>query len=140
MTRGCAHQSRIALITFSKMFPFGVCFIVCVSYLESAYSLCIGDMVQYEGYYVLAKPLSWAIGEYFMYDWDIVAVATLLSFATETCIWNKLCLVYIGLNLWQRSLFTTIELYVEDVVPIVLVNLLVSFVLTYKGINIICKK
>lgn len=86
-------------------------------------------------YYILDKPFAWFIGDWFVYGWQIVFIAILLSLATETCIWNKLSIAYLCANILERDYFITIELYEEYIYAIVLFNIAISGYLTWKGIK-----
>ena len=128
------YKTRLFLVRFAKVFPFILCFIVCTSYVESVYALANGNFYAYGNDIVLYKPFSWIISEYFIYNWHTILVATVLSFAMETCWYNKACVVYLCFNSWERDYFITIELYSEYIYAICLANILVTGYLTIKGI------
>ena len=128
------YKARLFLIRFAKVFPFILCFIVCTSYIESAYALSNGNFYAYGNDIVLYKPFSWIISEYFIYNWHTILVATVLSFAMETCWHNKACVVYLCFNAWERDYFITIELYTEYIYAICLANIIIAGYLTVKGI------
>lgn len=130
-----AHKARIRLIQFAKTLPFILCGIVCISYIESIYALITQSYVTFGDFYVLHKRFSWLIGDCFVYCWQIIFVEILLSFATETCIWNKLGIGYLCINILERDFFITIELYEEYIYAIVILNMAISGFLLYKGIK-----
>lgn len=134
------HQSRIWLIRFAKVFPFFLCAIVMLSYLEDLFALYTESYYNVDDYTILYKPISWFIGEYFVYNWYTILAATIFSFAFETCWHNKACVVYLCFNAWERDYFITIELYPEYIYIICIINIAISFYLTIKGIKILLNK
>ena len=134
------HQSRIWLIRFAKVFPFFLCAIVMLSYIEDLFALYAESYYSVDDYTILYKPISWFIGEYFVYNWYTIITATIFSFAFETCWYNKASIVYLCFNAWERDYFFTIELYPECIYAICIVNILVAGYLTYKGVQILVNK
>jgi hypothetical protein len=98
------------------------------------YALANENFYAYGNDVVLYKPFSWLISEYFIYNWYTILAATVLSFAMETCWYNKACVVYLCFNAWERVYFITIELYPEYIYAICLANIVVAGYLTFKGI------
>ena len=133
------YKSRIFLVRFAKTLPFILCFIVAISYTESLYALTFESYYAYGDSVVLYKPLSWFIGEYFVYNWYTILAATVLSFSMETCWYNKACIVYLCINAWERDYFMTIELEPTYIYIICLANVIVAGYLTLKGIKILLK-
>ena len=139
MNNSFVTKTRIALIRVGKIAPFIVCLIVCVSYIEDIYALLFSNYMEfYDGAY-LAKPVSWFIGDYFKYDSITLFVLIVLSFAIETCIYNKLTCGYLGINLAEKSYFD-FELEPTTIYIICLANIIVAGYLTLRGINIIMLK
>lgn len=129
------NKVRITLINTGKIIPFVVCGIVLVSYSECLCALMIKDFLVYENSLVLNKPISWFLGSIFEYNIQFMFVITILSFAIHTCIFNKLSLLYLYVNLIEKSYFPTIELYEEYIYAIVILNIAISGFLLYKGIK-----
>lgn len=128
------YKARVTLIKFAKAFPFVLCFIVLVSYFESLVSLLSESYSTLDDCLVLSKPVSWFVGEYFVYDWYAIIIAVVLSFAMETCVYNKIAIVYLCINALERDFFLTIALYPEQIHPIVTANILVCGYITWKGV------
>ena len=84
------YKSRVGLIRFAKVFPFLLCFIVIVSLSETLFALALNDFVVFDGSVIPNTPFAWFIGEKFEIGIYSVLLATFLSTAFETCIWNKL--------------------------------------------------
>lgn len=120
------------MIETGRVIPFVITTIVMVSYVENVISLSTNDYVQfYDGVY-LNKEISWFISDYFRYDIGSSILITTISFAIETCVYNKLCCGYIFVNLLERDLLQA-EMSRADIYIISLVNILISFYLIYKG-------
>lgn len=134
------HRARVFLIELGKMLPFIVCFIVLISYAEDLFALVTNNFAVYDGSYVLNKPLSWWIGQYFEYNLITVVILLTISVAIETCVWNKICILYLSLQLMEKSYFIDVELYPEQIYVIVIANIIVSAYLVYKGFSILLKK
>ena len=134
------NRARRLLINFGKMIPFVLCFIVLISYTESLYALCSDNVMLYGDSAVLYTPISFYIAKRFEYDWLTILATTILSISIETCYWNKLALFYLFIQLWEKTYFSTIELYPEYIYAIIAVNLLCSGLFVFKGITILFRK
>ena len=131
-------KTRIALIRIGKIAPFVVCFIVGLSYAESLYALLLNDFIEFSDGIYLNKPLSWFIGSYFKYDIVSLFVLVILSYAIETCYWNKLACIYLGINLWEKS-YLDFELEPTTIYIICIINIVITSFLCYKGVKQIIK-
>lgn len=129
------HSFRVLLIRLGKVSPFLITFLVFISYVESLLALMTNSLAEYNGEVVLYKPLSWAIASYFEYDMYVVAFLTILAIAIETCIWNKLSLLYLFIQLIEKGLLAHVMLDLWAYYIIVITNVLISLVLTLKGIR-----
>lgn len=129
------HSFRVLLIRLGKISPFLITFLVFISYGESLLALMTNSLAEYNGEVVLYKPLSWAIAYYFEYDMYVVALLTILAIAIETCIWNKIALLYLFIQLMEKGLLTHVMLDLWAYYIIVIANALISLVLTLKGIR-----
>ena len=129
------HSFRVLLIRLGKISPFLITFIVFISYVESLLALMTNSLAEYNGEDVLYKPLSWGIASYFEYDMYVVGFLTILAIAIETCIWNKLALLYLFIQLIEKGLLAHVMLDLWAYYIIVITNALISLVLTLKGIR-----
>ena len=129
------HSFRVLLIRLGKISPFLITFLVFISYVESLLALMTNSLAEYNGEVVLYKPLSWAIASYLEYDMYVVAFLTILAIAIETCIWNKLALLYLFIQLIEKGLLAHVMLDLWAYYIIVITNALISLVLTLKGIR-----
>lgn len=99
------RKARVLLIETGKMLPFIICSIVALSYVENLRSLIMTDYVLFDDSIVLNKSISWWIGQYFEYNITTVVILLIISVAIETCRWNKLACLYLGINLIEKILF-----------------------------------
>ena len=139
MNNSFVTKTRITLIQIGKIAPFVVCFVVFVSYTEDVYSLMLDRYVEFSDGVYLRKDLSWFIGNYFKYDLATLSFLVVLSYAIETCIYNKLACGYLGINLAEKSYFD-FELEPTYIYIICFANIIVAGYLTYKGIRIVSRK
>ena len=129
------HKTRILLIELGKILPFVVCTLVLISYVESIYSLATQNYVLYDNYLVLNKQISWAVGKYFEYNLTTVVIMLVISIAVETCIWNKMSILYLSVQLLEKEYLSDVELYVENVFLIVIANIVICCFLIWKGLK-----
>lgn len=129
------HSFRVLLIRLGKISPFLITFLVFISYGESLVALMTNSLAEYNGEVVLYKPLSWAIASYFEYDMYVVALLTVLAIAIETCIWNKLALLYLFVQLIEKVWLSHVILDLWAYYIIVIANALISLILTWKGLR-----
>ena len=132
------YNARISLIRIGKVLPFIVCFIASISYFESCLALCTENYILYDSYVILNKPISFFIGQYFEYNLQMLVVLCVISVAIETCIYNKLACLYLGVNLLEKSYFD-FELDIWQIYIISILNLVISAYFTYKGIKIMLR-
>lgn len=129
------YKARVALINIGKILPFFVISIVLVSYAESLYALSTERFIVWSGEVILYKPISWFIGSYFEYNAQMLVVLTIISIAIETCIWNKLSCVYLGINLFEKDWFANHEYDTEIYYIVIAINILICAYLIYKGLK-----
>ena len=103
------------------------------------FALVTNNVIAYDNYYVLAKPISFLVGNYFEYNLQMLVVLCVISIAIETCIYNKMACGYLGINLAEKSYFD-FELEPTTIYAICLANIIVCGYLTYKGIKIFINK
>lgn len=132
------HSTRVLLIRVAKILPFVVCAVVFISYTENVFAICTNNFVVWNEYTIPNKPISWAIADVFEYYWSTVAVLIILSVSVETCIWNKLACLYLGINLLEKSYFD-FEMEVWLISVICTLNIIVSGFLVYKSVVILLR-
>ena len=130
------HRSKVVLIQTGKALPFFISLLVMVSYMENTYAMITENIVVYGDCYVLNKPISHFIGNIFEYDVLVVVIALITSIAVETCVWNKLCILYLALHLVFKHYIQEIELDDCQVYVVSTTNIMISGFFCYKGIAI----
>ena len=133
------YRTRIVLINMGKSLPFIMCAIIVLSYSETIVALVTNDFVEWNGFIIPNKKISWFIGTYFEYDFVTLVAFVVLSIAIETCYWNKLACLYLGINLLEKSYFD-FEMDVWLISVICTLNIIVSSYITYRGVRILCRK
>ena len=131
------NKFRRLLIRIGKILPFVMCFIVLIGYVESCIALYFNDYVLYGNDTILNTKVSFAINKFIEYDIQILVVLCIISVAIETCVYNKLSCAYLGINLLEKSYFSTIELYPEYIYLICVTNIIVSAFFVWKGLRIL---
>lgn len=131
--------AKVRLIQMAKVFPFVLCGFIAILYTECFVSLVAFDVVNYKGYYILNTPLNFFVANYYEYSTLTIIGIGILAFALETCMWNKLCVYYAAFNLLEKYLFTS-EISLIALYAIVVLNIIVSSYLAYKGVRILTGK
>jgi hypothetical protein len=133
------RRARILLIETGKTLPFVFCLVVTVSYCENLHSMITDDFVLYDGSFVLNKPVSWFIGQYVEYDMVTVVILLVISVSVETCVWNKVSILYLSVQLAEKEMFISTEFSTAVVYVICVINIAISGYLTYKGMSTLLK-
>ena len=133
------NKFRRLLIRVGKILPFIVCLLILLQYAETAFALLLSDFLVYDDMVIPNTPISFFIGRYFEYNLQMFVVLCIISIAIETCLANKACCVYLGVNLYEKFYFANVELYTEYIYAICAANIIVSAYFTYKGITIFLK-
>lgn len=133
------HKFRKFLILLGKILPFILCALILTCYCESLFALSSKDYVVYENSLILNTPLSFFLAKEVQYDILILFIALVISIATETCFWNRLACVYLGFNLFEKSIFD-FEIEPTYIYAICIANIIISLFLTFKGIKALMKR
>lgn len=133
------NKFRRLLIRVGKILPFIVCLLILLQYAETAFALLLSDFLVYDDMVIPNTPISFFIGRYFEYNLQMFVVLCIISIAIETCLANKTCCVYLGVNLYEKSYFANVELYTEYIYAICIANILICAFFCYKGITIFLK-
>lgn len=134
-----SNSARKALIIMGKAFPFFLCAIVLATYVETLFASVFSHYLYYGGVVIPNTPFSFVVGRLFEYDMLIIAITLVVSIAIEACKWNLYAIMYLSLNLFEKSLFR-IELEQNMIYIIVIANILASGYFVYKGIAIYITK
>lgn len=135
MSNNIATKSRRLLINIGKVLPFVICFVICMAYCENLFSLMTNKIGMINNVAYVNTPINFYIAEHiFEYDWLVVGVALIISFAIEACLWNRLSLCYAAVQLWLKS-YLDFELEPTTIYIICIINMAISGYLTWKGIK-----
>lgn len=128
-----ANRARRLLIYIGRSLPFILCFLVFISYSETILSLNANKFMCFADCCIVYTPVSFFVGNIFEYDWLIVILTLVVSVAIEACVLNLTAVMYLGLQLIEKSYLSTVELYEEYIYMIAAVNIMISGLLCYKG-------
>lgn len=131
-----ANNSRRLLIRFGKVQPFILCFIVCLVYTETLYSLLNKNFLYFCDCVIINTPISFTIANILEYDWLFIILSTIISLAIEVCKWNLYATAFLFFNLFEKSYFD-FELEPTAIYIICIANIIVAGYLTLKGIKIL---
>lgn len=136
-----AHRSRILLINSGKILPFLVCFVVAISDIECVYALLTQDYIVMGDFVYLNKPISWQIGKVFECNIQIIIVLTIISFAIQACKWNKLAIVYLSFQLYEKRYFANHQFENTNIYYVVIaINLILCAFFVTKGLQRLKRK
>lgn len=130
-----AHSFRVLLIRLGKLLPFIITFLVSISYIESAWALATNSLAEFNGEVVLYKPISWFIASCFEYNIYVLGLVIVISLAVETCIWNKLAILYLMAQLLEKEWLQHVELDEFNAYILIATNIFLSLLLVYKGLK-----
>lgn len=136
-TGGIATSARRGIIWIGKYAPFFIVAIVTLSNTEAMYSILAERYATFDEMVVYYKPVSWWIGERFELSIAWIAALAVLSVGVEACFWNRACIAFLAVVLWQKDFFLehTID---ETYFTIVLItNSTIGTLLVIKGIKIL---
>lgn len=132
-----AYKSRLLLIRLGKSLHFIVCAIVLISYAESVLALLTDDFIEWNGYIIPNCRISTLIASYFEYDVSTIIILSIISLAIESCIWNRISILYLILQLVERHYIMTVELYPEQIAVIATINIVICAWLCWKGVQML---
>ena len=130
-----AHAFRVLLVRLGKLLPFMITFLVFISYGESLVAMIMNNLAEYDGEVVLYKPLSWFIASHFEYDLYVLGLVAIISLAIEACIWNKLAILYLLVQLLEKEWLLHVCLDLLEYYIVIIANTIVSLLLTIKGVG-----
>lgn len=138
-TNGIVIRARKQMIYLGKVLPFLICMIVAISYLECLKALFACDLLEFSDGVYLNKPISFFIGKYFELDVSTLAFVAIMSIAIRTCKWNKLAILYLAFQMFEKSYFATHAWdNIEGYYIVAILNILVCSYLIIKGLTNLC--
>lgn len=132
-------RARKQMIYLGKVLPFLICMIVAISYLECLKALFTLDLLEFSDGVYLNKPISFFIGKYFELDVPTLSFVAIISIAIRTCKWNKLAILYLAFQMFEKSYFATHAWdNIEGYYIVAILNILVCSYLIIKGLTNLC--
>lgn len=131
-----ANSARKTLIRIGKVLPFAISFVVAVTYAEYLYAMLCERFLYYHDYTVLDTPISYAIANWFEYDWHTVIITFVISIAINACKWNLWAVCFLFIHLLEKH-YLVCELNQWQIYVIITINLLAALFFTFKGIFIL---
>lgn len=128
------YRARKEMIYLVKFLPFLICMIVTISYLECFKALFTYEYIQVGEDVYLYKPISFFIGEYFELDFPTWLFLAITSVAIKTCKWNKLAVLYLAFQMFEKSYFATHSWNIEYYYIVIALNAIASCFLVLKGL------
>ena len=132
-------SARRGIIWIGKYSPFLFVAIVTLSNLEALFSIVFDRYVEYDGFVIYYKPISWWIGERFELSIAWIVALFVLSFGVEACAWNRACIVFLSLVLLQKDFFLEHTIDETYFVVVLIANSTIGTLLVIKGIKIFIK-
>lgn len=133
---GITMSARRGIIWIGKYAPFVIVAIVTLSNIEALYSLLTEQYAEYNGEIVYYKPISWFIGNYFKLSIAWVAALAVLSVGVEACFWNRACVAFLAVILWQKDFFLENTINETYFAAVLIANSTIGTLLVIKGIKI----
>ena len=133
---GITMSARRGIIWIGKYAPFVIVAIVTLSNTEALYSLLTEQYAEYNGEIVYYKPISWFIGNYFKLSIAWVAALAVLSVGVEACFWNRACVAFLAVILWQKDFFLENTINETYFAAVLIANSTIGTLFVIKGIKI----
>ena len=137
MSSGIATTARRGIIWIGKYAPFFIVAIVTLSNAETLYSIIADRYSTFDGMTIYYKPISWWIGERFELDIACVAALAVLSVGVEACLWNRACIAFLAVVLWQKDFFLEHTINETYFAVVLIANSMIGVLLVVKGFCII---
>lgn len=133
-------SARRGIIWIGKYAPFVIVAIVTISNIEALYALLLSNYIEFNNTLMYNKPISWWIGERFELSIAWVAALVVLSVGVEACVWNRACIAFLAVVLWQKDFFLEHTIDETCFSVVLIVNSTIGTLLVIKGIKILTNK
>ena len=137
MSNGIATTARRGIIWIGKYAPFFIVAIVTLSNAETLYSIIADRYSTFDGMTIYYKPISWWIGERFELSIAWIFALFVLSFGVEACVWNRACIAFLAVVLWQKDFFLEHTIDETYFAVVLIVNSIIGVLLVVKGFCLI---
>ena len=119
------------IVKMGKQLPFIICFILLISFTETAYSFSNDIYVDGQLY----KPISWFIGDIVRYDWLTVLAMLAFSYGFSNCWRNKVAIYYLIYNLMQKHIIENISINSTMICYYLIFNISILVILLFLGLQ-----
>jgi hypothetical protein len=116
-----------------------LCAAILVSYIETVFNLATSHFLCLDGVVIPNTSISFIVGQIFEYDLLVCCIMLIMSIAIEACKWNLWATFYAFVHIAEKSYFD-FELEPTTIYIICVINIVVSFYITFKGIKILLSK
>lgn len=137
--KGFIYQVRRLLILVGKMLPFVLCFVVLLCSIETIYCVLSDNLIKCGEYTLLNTKMSFALAPLFDYGYLVLALLFILSISIESCIHNKLALLFLCDYEFQGDYFASVEVTTTIVICVTLINAMLCVYFVQKGIKVLIK-
>jgi len=134
---GIVTSARRGIIWIGKYAPFFIVAIVVLSNTETMYSILAERYATFDGIIVYYKPISWWIGERFELSIAWIFALFVLSVGVEACFWNRACIAFLTVVLWQKDFFLEHTIDETYFAFVLIANSMIGVLLVVKGFCII---
>ena len=133
-------SARRGIIWIGKYAPFVIVAIVTISNIEALYALLLSNYIEFNNTLMYNKPISWWIGERFELSIAWIAALAVLSVGVEACIWNRACIAFLAVVLWQKDFFLEHTINETYFAVVLIINSTIGVLLVFKGLKILLSK
>lgn len=128
------YWARTTLIRIGKALPFLICGLLLIYYIECLACVHLECYSLFGDTYIPSTKISWYIAKVFEYNVQTLFVMAIISISVETCFYNKLCVLYLSVNLiLKHYLDFEVEIWLFNCICIL--NIIVCSFLCFKGIK-----
>lgn len=135
-TNGIVYRARTIMINCGKFIPFAFCAIVAISYAECLKAMITCDYLEFSDGVYLNKPISFFIGKIFELNLPTLLFVAIISISIKTCKWNKLAILYLAFQLYEKSYFANHQFENTNLYYVVIIiNLSLCTFFVIKGLQ-----
>lgn len=139
MSKSIAISARRGIIWIGKYAPFVIVAIVTLSNIEAVCSIILERYATFDGMTIYYKPISWWVGLRFELSIAWIVALFVLSLGVEACVWNRACIAFLAVVLWQKDFFLEHTIDETYFAVVLIANSTIGTLLVIKGIIIMLK-
>lgn len=130
---------RRLLVRSGKVLPFVLCFLVGLHYIETTICITTNNYALCNGYTITNASIMRYVANILEYDFLGWLTLSVISISVQTCLTNKLSLLYLLANIGQKEYFANVEIETTTAIIVAVINAIICGYFTYKGITIFLK-